>query len=1143
MSFVHLHNHTQYSLLDGACRIDRLVELAGRYNMPALAITDHGNMFGAIHFYNELKEAHIKPIIGMEAYVVNRDYHDPLSKNDQRYHLILLAMNDTGYHNLMKLSSKSFLEGFYHKPRISKALLTQYHDGLICLSACFKGEIASHINNGSPEQAKQAALWYKELFGDRYYLEIQKHGLPEENSAMPVIIKLAHELDIPLVLTNDCHYLEQAHNEAHDILLCIQTAASLTDPNRMRYDCNQLHFRSPEEMAALFPEHPEAYENTLKIADRIDLELKYDQFLLPEIETPIGYKDMGEYLRYLCQESLQRKYPQVTDEIRQRLEFELDVVHKMGFDGYFLVVKDIIDTARKQGVPVGPGRGSAAGSIISYLLDITLIDPLRYGLLFERFLNPERITMPDIDIDFCAQGRGKVIDYIIQKYGRSSVTQIITFSTLGPKSVIKDVARVLGITAAEANRMTKAILGNPRSLDDAVKESPEFVQMMNANDLNASVLQHGKVLEGLIRQQGVHAAGVVIAPGDLTDYIPLATGQKENDNTIVVQYEGKWLDDLKLLKMDILGLKTLTLIHKAIALIESAHAVQIDIQNLPLDDEDIYNLLSQGQTDGIFQFESEGMTSNLMELKPNQIEDLIAMVALYRPGPMQYIETYIRRKHGQEEIIYDHPILEPILKETYGVTVYQEQVMRIAQAMGDFTKGQADSLRKAMSKKKYELMDQFRGKFRENSIAHGVKAFIVDKIWKEWKDFADYAFNKSHATCYALVAYQTAWLKAHYPVEFMAALLSLEDNPDKIPYFMEACKRMGIKVIPPNVNRSECEFSVHGNEILFGLRAIKNVGEAAMNAIAQEREQNGVYKNLFEFCRRSDSLAVNKTILESLIAAGAMDELEGARSQKYQSIEQAIEYAAEFQRENKKGQISLFEGFDEDEHQAMLPILPNVEEWSHTKLLEMEKSVLGFYLSGHPLAPQAELIKHFATITASSFEQVNGSEVIAIGVVDGITKRKDNKNRTMVFIRFEDLTGRFEVSLYGDDVDRFARQVEPGKAYVIFGTKSSYSGGEETSLRIYPKKIIPFDNMAYNLKGTVQLVIDETQINEALFVKLQEMQNKGKGHFNLLIFVQTRQYDRLLLQSNSVRLFPDLDFIHWCSEQDLKFTVTVTSGD
>jgi DNA polymerase-3 subunit alpha len=1112
--------------------------------MPALAMTDHGNMFGAIEFYNTARSAGIKPIIGIEAYIINGDLKDSRNKDERYNHLVLLAMNDAGYHNLIKLTSKSYLEGFYYKPRINKEILQNHAEGLICLSACVKGEISQQILQNNYSAARKAALWYKNLFGDRYYLELQDHGLENEQQAMPQIIKLAKELDIPLVLTNDCHYLHQSDSEAHDILLCIQTTKSLSDPQRLRYPTNQLYFKTPEEMQQLFPEVPEAYENTMAIADRIDLTLKYENFLLPSIETPPEYKDMGEYLKALCLEGVKKKYGDLTQEIRDRLDYELDVVHRMGFDGYFLVVKDLIDNARKQNVPVGPGRGSAAGSIISYLLDITRVDPLKYNLMFERFLNPDRISMPDIDIDFCAQGRSKVLDYVIQKYGRNSVTQIITYSTLGAKSVIKDVARVMGVSASEANRMTKLIPGTVKSLEEAVSKYPEFANLMNSSEINASILKHSIVLEGLVRQTGIHAAGVVIVPGDLTDYVPLATaGQKDNES-VLVQYEGKCLEQLKMLKMDFLGLKTLTLINKTVELIEAAKGVKVDIDNIPLDDMKTLKLLAQGQTDGIFQFESDGMKKYLMELKPNQFEDLIAMVALYRPGPMASIDTYIRRKYGKEKIIYDHPLCEHILKETYGVTVYQEQVMQISREMAGFTGGQADSLRSAISKKKLELMEKYRTAFKDGALKNGVPEKTIEKIWDDWSSFAEYAFNKSHATCYALVAYQTAWLKAHYPVEFMAALLSLEDNPDKIPYFLEECRRMKIKVIPPNINVSESEFSVAGKEIHFGLRAIKNIGEAAMNSLVEERNKNGKFKNIFELCKRLDSMAVNKTTLESLISSGALDELEGSRAQNWAAIETALEYASDHQRDSRRGQTSLFEILDsEADESSGMPKLPVVEEWTYLHQLELEKNILGFYLSGHPLEPYKDLTDLLTTPRSSEEEKNNGKDLNLIGVVISITKKKDSKGNLMGFIEMEDMTGRFEVSLFGKNYDKFITHFEQGKIYFVSGSKSQYTANDEISLKVLPQKVYAFEALPACLKGDLVLETEETDLNEEFMEQLSRLKIQAIGHFNLKLVVHTKNYNTLALLPQSLNFFPDQDFIKWCKQHKISIKANIGNNE
>ncbi|MDD3102613.1 MAG: DNA polymerase III subunit alpha [Candidatus Cloacimonetes bacterium] len=1136
MPFIHLHNHTQYSLLDGACRVDRMVKLAKELNMPAVAITDHGNLFGAIDFYHAAKKAGIKPIIGIEAYIINGDIESDFSKNDTRYHLVLLAKNYQGYKNLMKLSSASYIKGFYYKPRISKALLAQHSEGLICLSACVKGEIPSLLLAGRQQQAKEAVLWYKNLFADRYYLEIQNHGLDMEKTAMPQIIALAKECEVPLVLTNDCHYLHQEDHEAHDILLCIQTGKLLNDPGRMRYNTTQLYFKTSEQMKEIFPEVPEAYENTLKIANSIDLELSYDEFLLPEVQTPPEFTDMGDYLKYLCYEAAQKKYPDLDETVQQRIEYELGVIKRMGFDGYFLVVKDIIDNARAQDVAVGPGRGSAAGSIIAYLLDITKIDPMKYGLLFERFLNPDRISMPDIDIDFCARDRGKVIDYIVQRYNRESVTQIITFGTLGAKSVIKDVARVLSVPASEANTITKTIPGVVKSLEDALKQFPEFARLINQNELYQSILKHSIVLEGLVRQTGIHAAGVVIAPGDLTEYVPLACSvQKEGEKVILVQYEGKWLDELKMLKMDILGLKTLTLIKKTIDLVKQSHDEDIDIDSIPLDDKKVFSLLGRGETDGVFQFESDGMRKYLIDLNPNRFEDLIAMVALYRPGPMQFIDSFIARKHGREKVKYDHPLVENTLKETYGVTVYQEQVMRISRELGGLSGGEADTLRKAMGKKKTSLMMKFQEKIIAGASQNQVPRATIDKIWQDWLKFAEYAFNKSHATCYALVAYQTAWLKAHYPVEFMAALLSLEDNPSDVPIKIEVCKDMGINIIPPNINRSDAEFSVHGRDVLFGLRAIKNLGEAAMRAIIEDREQNGIYRNIFEFCSRLDSSSVNKTVLESLIAAGAMDEMEGTRAQKWAVIEQALGLSSGDQRDRKRGQTSLFDLISDEDDADFFPPLPAVEDWSYLYQLDQEKAVLGFYMSGHPLFEYRALVRHLTNVNSKTGKNKN-TDLALVGIVSSISRKKDSKGNPIAFVEMEDMTGRFEVPLFNRDFTKYIVNLQVGKVYLIMGNKSQYNGNDDGILRIMPSALIAFEDLPRMLKGRLKVNFKAGQIQKALLAEIASWVKRIPGKISLQLEVEDADLDKHLLEAKA-GIFPDNAALAWLEEEDLEFTL------
>jgi len=1132
MAFVHLHNHTQYSLLDGACRVDKIIAMAKKYEMPAVAITDHGNMFGVTDFYLSAKKNGVKPILGIETYIVSGSIDDDLSKKDIRHHLVLLAKDLTGYKNLIKLSSRAYLKGFYYKPRIDKKLLAEYSEGIICLSACLKGEIPHLLYSGKEDQAREVVEFYKRTFPDRFYLEIQNHGLEEEKIVAPLLIDLARKTSTPLVVTNDCHYLQEGDAEAHDVLLCIQTGKSLADTNRMKYNTDQLYFKSETEMRDLFPEIPEAYDNTVKIADEIDFELDYNELLLPEFEVPDQFNSKIEYLEHLCYEAAQKIYPEFTEEIKSRIDYELSVISDMHYEGYFLIVKDFIDAANDMNVPVGPGRGSAVGSIVAYVLGITQIEPLKYGLFFERFLNPDRIGMPDIDIDFCAEGRGKIIDYVVKKYGRKSVAQIITFGTLGAKSVIKDVARVLDLPASTANEITKLIPSVPKiTLDKALKQSREFSEKMQENDINASILKYSKVLEGLVRQIGIHAAGIVIGPGNLDDFVPLASStQKNSENAVLVQFEGKWLDDLKILKMDFLGLKTLTLIKKTIHLIEQSQGIQLDSKSFDLHDKKSYELLAKGQTDGIFQFESGGMKKYLCDLEPNQFEDLIAMVALYRPGPMQFIESFINRKHGREKIKYDHPLTESTLKETYGVTVYQEQLMQIARDMGGLTGAQADTLRKAISKKKLKTMEEMKVIFVEGALQKGVNKSITEKIWSDWLDFANYAFNKSHATAYAYVAFQTAFLKSHYPVEFMAALLSLEDNPTKIPYFMDECRKMNIEVAAPDINKSSDEFKVQGNKILFGLRALKNVGVAAIRAMMTEREKNGTFKNIFEFCSRADSICVNKSVLESLIASGAMDDIEGKRSQKYAAIESALEYASSVQSEKKRGQIMLFDSFsDDDDDNEFYPALPEVHPWTYTQMLNEEKKILGFYWSGHPLKQYEGLTNRLVNVNTNDAlynpESIPNNIAIA-GVVSEIIKKTDRKGNPFAIIIMEDLKGKFDVTLFSKDYDKFFELFEEGKELFIVGKKKQNYNGNDSQLKVSPKKVFKFSELNERLSGDLYLKLDEEYLNSELAVNLMDTINRYPGKFVLHLAVRTKKFKTLNLHSRNIKLFPDDEVIN-----------------
>lgn len=1131
MAFVHLHNHTQYSMLDGACRVDKMLMMAKNYGMPAVAITDHGNLYGVIDFYKTAQKIGIKPIIGIETYIINTEFDAPEAKKEIRHHLVLLAKNMAGYKNLIKLSTISFLDGFYYKPRINKRILQEHSEGLICLTACLKGEIPSLLIKGMNKKAEETVQFYKNIFRDDFYIELQDHGLENEKKVMPELIKLAHKTDTQMVVTNDCHYLHKEDAEAHDVLLCIQTGKSLSDNDRLKYETDQLYFKTEEEMRQLFPELPEAYENSLKITEKINLELDYNNFLFPRTAIPEEYKTSKQYIKDLCYQAVKEKYPELTADLKQRIDYELKVINKMGYNEYFLIVKDFIDAAHKMNVPVGPGRGSAVGSVVAYLLGITRIEPRKYGLLFERFLNPDRIGMPDIDIDFCAEGRSRIIDYVVEKYGRNSVAQIITFGTLGAKSVIKDVARVMDVPAATANEITKLIPSSPKiTLEKALKESPDFAAKMAENDINSSILTYSKVLEGLIRHSGVHAAGVVIGPGKLSDYVPLTTNnQKDSDLSVLVQYEGKWLDDLKILKMDFLGLKTLTLIDKTIELVKNSQNKNIEIENVNLSDQKTYELLAKGQTDGIFQFESAGMKKYLRDLHPNKFEDLIAMVALYRPGPIRFIDNYIRRKHGQEQISYIHPLTKNALAETYGVTVYQEQVMQIAREMGRLSGTEADTLRKAIAKKKLKTMEKLKVKFVEGASENNVKPQVIEKIWNEWLEFAKYAFNKSHATAYAFVAFQTAFLKAHFPVEFMAALLSLEDNPTKIPYFMEECNSMDIKVIPPNLNKSGCEFIVDGKNILFGLKAIKNIGIAAIDMMIIDRKENGEFKDIFDFCSRLDTMVINKTILESLICSGAMDEIPGTRAQKFEAISSALDYASNIQTEKKRGQMMLFDSFkEEDNEEDFRPKLTEVPSWTLNKKLKEEKKVLGFYWSGHPLNKYKNVIRLFVNANSekATYEMDKIPNQIRIaGVVSEISKKRNRKNELFAIITLEDLQGKFEMALFNKEFNKYFEMMKEGAEFFIFGRKSNYTNGNSSLLRVLPYNILRFDELPQKLKGDYYLKIDEKDLTNELSCKIVSAFENSPGYFTVHIRMQTEKFKTLELTPRKLKIFPSENII------------------
>jgi DNA polymerase-3 subunit alpha len=1055
--FVHLHNHSQYSLLDGACRIDDMLAATKDMGMPAVAITDHGNMFGAIEFYQKAQKFGINPIIGMETYVAPESR---FKKGGQRgvsetgYHLVLLVKNESGYKNLIKLSSIGYQEGFYHKPRIDKEVLKQYCDGLIASSACLHGEIARFIQSDRFDDAELAAREYLDIFGkENYFLEVQNHGQFDEIKIAAAIKDLARKLDIHLLATNDCHYMKQEHSKAHDALLCIQTGKLLSDTDRMKYNTDQIYFKSPQEMIKLFADTPEAIENTLRIAEACNLTMDLYKNKVPRFPVPDGFDTLEAYLRQLCEEGLKRRYNEVTAALQERLDYELGVINRMGYAGYFLIVRDFIDYARSIGVRVGPGRGSAAGSIVSYCLGITSLDPIEYGLLFERFLNPERISMPDIDIDFADRGRDQVIEYVTKKYGRENVVQIITFGSMAARAVVRDVGRVMSLPYSEVDSIAKLIpMEIDMTLDKALEREPELKKRYQENEKIQELIEYSKVLEGLARHASTHAAGVVIAPGPVTDYAPL---YKSNKDEITTQYDMHGVEAIGLLKMDFLGLRTLTVIDDCLKL-QQDKGINPNIDNVPLDDLEIYKLFTRAETVGIFQFESSGMREYLKKLKPTMLEDLTVMNALYRPGPLdaKMIDVYIDCKHGRKAIECAHPLLEQILKETYGVIVFQEQVLKIAQELAGYTMGEADVLRKAMGKKQAEVMAKQKTIFIGRAAARGIGGKTAEKIFEQIETFGRYGFVKAHSACYAYIAYQTAFLKVHYPVEFMAALMTSEmSDTSRIVELRNECERLGLTLRPPDINRGVGNFSVDGNEIIFGLTAVKSVGQNAVESIVAARNSGGKFHDLFDLCSRVDLRLVNKRTIENLAMSGALDSFESTSSDAakarratiFAGIESAVAYGSGMQREKESGQSTLFG--DISHASAVKPRLPAIPAWTETDVLVHEKESLGFWISGHPLGPFKDICECFSDMSLSDLEKaMDGKDVIVVGIITKLKLQASRQGKPFAILTLEDFTGTGEVILFSDVIEKRRLMLIEGNPVVVFG-KTSAREGEKPKIK------------------------------------------------------------------------------------------------
>ncbi len=1109
--FVHLHNHSDYSLLDGAQKIDQLVNTIDDLNMDAVALTEHGNMFSVLPYYKEAKLAGIKPIIGCEVYVAVGSRFDKKPRVEGGWgnnHLILLAQNYTGYKNLMKLVTAGYLEGFYYRPRIDIDLLREFSDGLICMSACLKGVVPEKMLNGDYEGAKKEALIFSEIFPDRYYLEIQNHGIQEEEANIQNMRKLSNDLSLPLVCTNDAHYAKKDHWEAHDIHICLGTGKERSDPNRLRYATPEFYFKTQDEMHKLFKEFPEAIENTRKIADSIDMALPIGESHLPNFPIPdnVDTKDPDDYLKSLTEYGAELRYGSIDPTIQKRIDHELKVIKNMGFAGYFLITADFVKYAKNSNIPVGPGRGSAAGSLVSYSLGITSIDPLKHNLLFERFLNPDRISMPDIDIDFCIERRGEVINYIKDQYGENSVTQIITFGKMKAKQVVRDVGRVMGYSFSEVDKIAKAIPNELNiSLENALKKSSELKKMAEGN--YKELIAHSKVLEGMNRHASIHAAGVVIAPGELTDFIPL---YKSTTDDITSQYDMKGLEELGLLKMDFLGLRNLTVIDKAMRLIEKK-GKPINLEKLSLDDKNVYKLFAKGQTIGIFQFESSGMREFLKKLQPTVLGDLIAMNALYRPGPMENIDSFIARKKGKKDIVYPHPLMEPILKETYGIIVYQEQVMQIAHEIAGFTLAEADIMRRAMGKKIKSLMKELAKKFVDGAEAKGIKGEKSEEIFSLIEKFAKYGFNKSHSTAYAYIAYQTAWLKVHYPAEFMSANLTSEmANIDRIVVLINECKKLGITVKPPDINVSVNDFTpIDNSTISYGLNAIKNIGVKALETIINERDENGIFNSIFDLCARVDQKKVNKRVIESLVLSGSLDSINNNRSQNFSAIDGAIKYGQQMQSEGDVNQVDLFGSGEAQKRLIKTPILETVEEWPEKEALSKELEVLGLYVSGHPLLEHSEELEEFTTVMFEAGQEFSKNDSITVGgMITKIITRFDRRNREMAFFDMDCLGGRAEIVAFSDCYKNFENLIIEGNVVFVRGKPSETS--DFTDLKVIGNEIIPVGQVRDRLsqKINIRFITGETNSND--IDELMKICKDYPGHCKLIFHLPNSGSKRAL---------------------------------
>ena len=1121
--FIHLHNHSDNSLLDGAQTINTIINTMDDLSMDSVALTEHGNLFGAISFYNQAKSSGVKPIIGCEVYVAKGSRFDKEKGaiGGHYNHLILLAQNFEGYKNLMKIVTHGYLEGFYYKPRVDLEVLKEHNEGLICLSACLKGSLAETLVYSGYESGKTIAEEYSKIFPNRYYIELQNHGIPEEIQNIKLASKLAKEMNLPLIATNDAHYALQDHHTAHDVHICIGTGKQLTDTKRLKYFGKEFYFKSQDEMFSLFKEFPEALENTRAITDSIDLEIPMGDYHLPWYQIPENseIKDINDYLKNICEKGMERKFSEPTKELTERLNYELSVIKKMGFASYFLITADFVHYAKKNNIPVGPGRGSAAGSLASYCLDITDINPLKHNLLFERFLNPDRISLPDIDIDFCIERRNQVIDYIKSIYGEKSVTQIITFGKMNARGVIRDVGRVMGYSYSDVDKIAKLIPEGPKmTLDKALKQSSEL--RTHSQNQYQDLIENAKTLEGMNRHASIHAAGVVVAPGKLTDFVPL---YKSTNDDITTQYDMNELEKLGLLKMDFLGLRNLTVIDKTIDLVNKRLGKKIDINNIPLDDPKVYELFSKGLTVGVFQFESSGMREYLKKLEPKAIEDLIAMTALYRPGPMKNINHYIDRAHGKEQVESIHPLLNEVLKETHGIIVYQEQVMEIAARIAGFTLAEADEMRKAVGKKISSLMKELSEKFINGAIKNGISKTQAVQIFDLIDKFAQYGFNKSHATAYSYISYQTAWLKTHYPADFMSANLTSEmTNTDRVVVLINECRKLNIKVSAPNINESVINFvPINDSEISYGLNAIKNVGIKALEQSIETREKLGNFSSFFDFVSKVDQRLVNKKVVESLIIGGAFDSIHENRAQLFNAVDIAIKYGQQVHKTTSKNQINLFAN---EESFLKEPDLPDIQEWDNQEKLSKEKEVLGLYISGNPLLKYADILEELSNYDFIEKNYLKEDTLIKLGgAISSFKLHYDKKNRPMAFFNLDCLGGQVEAIIFHEAFDKYKEIINDGN--IVFLVGSSTVQNQFADLKIKVDEVVPINHAKQVLKTKEINIKIGKNISKEILSEIHALTLQNPGECSFIVHMANEDGSSRRIVSKKVKVSVNNHFI------------------